>query len=187
MADGMEFWFGFDYKDATPLFNHLNISGSPEEIFKSYYETDEYPIDEYMDTDAGKQLNKNLRTAWERSTAKLFWPFMGYNVNAKHRKPNDTSHPVLDTPWGLRECSVWGLSEYRDGEYEVEYKDAFIGVNLSARYFPTYLDMSSEHGTLDDCVIDDEFLKKIAIAKEELIYILPVFSNAKVRLLQIHY
>ena len=66
-----------------------------------------------------------------------------------------------------------------EGELGDIYPDTFVvGISISSRYVPTYLDWQDENGTIDTICIDDQS-KLIKIIKDELEKIEPKFKTAK--------
>jgi hypothetical protein len=66
-----------------------------------------------------------------------------------------------------------------EGEIGDIYPDTFVvGVSISSRYVPTYLDWQDENGTLDTVCIEDQS-RNIKIIKDELAKIEPRFKTAK--------
>jgi hypothetical protein len=93
------------------------------------------------------------------------------------------------SPWGNRAASVWSLDcQYDPHEnYEIP-EELTLGVNLSARYFPSILDMKDEHGTMGSCIVlDKEFFDKVEICKRELIAQIPELYDGEIYIRDIFY
>jgi hypothetical protein len=98
--------------------------------------------------------------------------------------------PEYETPWGKRSVIPIQLSYcYDPDECGDDPEDAVYGVALSARYWPSLLDMHDQHGSLEG---DEEYFswaddaadwqKKAAdIACRMIVEALPVFGGAKLR------
>ena len=61
-----------------------------------------------------------------------------------------------------------------------------FGIHMSGRYFPTFVDWQSEHGTLYNVNLEDAF-EMIKIAKEEIIKEFPQFVTSQIHLKEIWY
>lgn len=75
------------------------------------------------------------------------------------------------------------------GEMGWAFPDVPIGVALSSRYFPTFLDYRSSSGTLPNPIIiwEEETKKLIDIAVEEIVKAVPWLKSGKLMVLEIHY
>ena len=97
-------------------------------------------------------------------------------------------YPCYRTPVGEREFSPFAIDVLCDpGELGMELKDAVLGVALSGRYFPTYLDWRDAHGTLDFCELNEATMKMIGYARLHIEHVLPVFKSANLVIVTQHY
>lgn len=92
------------------------------------------------------------------------------------------------TPRGEREFSGWSVEiQGDDDEMGYEYpKDFLVGISISARYYPSYLDWEDEHGTLSVVCLDD-IKSLVDIAKKHLAKIDPNFINSHIFIMDFHY
>lgn len=91
------------------------------------------------------------------------------------------------TPAGPRRFTQFQVELFWDQDMEPLPEQAVLGVSLSSRYVPTFLDWRDEHGTLYPIVFDDEMNTLIFLATEELTRVLPWMTDAKVIVLERHY
>jgi len=84
------------------------------------------------------------------------------------------------TSLGNRTFCPISLASYGDeDEIGDEYPDNFIvGISISGRYVPTYLDWKNEHGTLYSVSLE-EMQPLIDIIKDEITKVEPLFKQAK--------
>lgn len=97
-------------------------------------------------------------------------------------------HIVAQTPMGVREFSPIHLYFYFD-PYELgeEIEDSIIGIAISGRYVPTFLDWRSEHGTMWNITFDNELLDMAEIARAQIVKVLPQFQRAHIIIRETHY
>lgn len=108
------------------------------------------------------RVENKLHQAWLDSIDELGWKILGH-VN---RWGDDI--PLLDTPYGQRETSGWNLVvQYDPDEVGDTIEQLSIGVNLTSRYFPIYLDMSDPHGTIP-LVFNTLMEGRIEVAKRNI-------------------
>lgn len=120
------------------------------------------------DADFDEIKKKELKNAHGYACQDMGWTFK--------KKKND--HVVYDTQLGEREFSIWSLTYYYDPDEAGHWAtDALIGVNLSSRYFPTFIDWKSEHGT--GLLKFSENQPEMVIAKKHIIAAIPELADAK--------
>jgi hypothetical protein len=91
-----------------------------------------------------------------------------------------SGYEVWETPLGLREFSAFSLCLHLD-EHECEEdpeEDGVLGVGLSSRYFPVFLDWADPSGALYTLKLDDEFKRLTDLAREKIAERLPAFAEA---------
>lgn len=92
------------------------------------------------------------------------------------------------TPSGVRSFSPFSLQLYFDpDEMGDEPENAVLGVGLSGRYFPSYLDWRSEHGCIEHVVMDEQTMDMIEKAKEEITKAFPPAKDFEVMYVECHY
>lgn len=95
---------------------------------------------------------------------------------------------IYTTPLGQREFTPWNLELYYDPhELGEKPEDAVIGVAISGRYFPTFLDWKNPNGTIDNQVVGPEPPKEIQIAHKRLIEAHSCFEKADWLIKMNHY
>jgi hypothetical protein len=92
------------------------------------------------------------------------------------------------TPLGKRDFSPFHL-QWKFDPYELEdqIKDSIIGISLSGRYVPTFLDWKSTHGTISNVAINKELLDMVKIARTEIVKVIPEFADAELIIREEHY
>lgn len=92
------------------------------------------------------------------------------------------------TPLGPREFSPWGIELFYDpGEMGHTAKDIVLGVALSGRYVPTFLDWKDAHGTLEPVRFNSELNDMTAIARKRLEEAWPYLAQADLMVVSKHY
>jgi hypothetical protein len=96
--------------------------------------------------------------------------------------PSATRYVLAATPLGPRQLIPFRLQLV--GDYETESNDDWtedfcVGVPLSSRYYPTWLDWEDEHGTDGTLRINIETLRRIELARAALLRTLPEFADAE--------
>ena len=95
----------------------------------------------------------------------------------------DRLYHDFETPYGKRRTRAFTLSfEYDPTEIGDEPKDCSLGINLSSRYYPVVLDISSPNGGLHPSFDLNEVLACANICKEEIVKHLPAFDTAHIYL-----
>ena len=123
-------------------------------------------------------LDAKARAAWEDAIARKGWRIVAPDGNGVR----------LETEFGPRTAYPWALYVQFDPEEVGDHPcDATLGVNLSARYFPVFLDMAHEHGTLGSVIDLDALRADIEIAREAILAQIPELSEARVIVRDIFY
>ncbi len=97
------------------------------------------------------------------------------------------------TPQGPREFSPFGLALYGDEDEmgDVWPNDFVVGVKVSGRYFPTWLDWQDPHGggqMAYTCFVDDPAMREMmAEAKAAISHVVPEFEGGVWVIKMIHY
>lgn len=90
-------------------------------------------------------LRDSLRQAHDRAMDDAGYIFKGYDKSDKSYSRKD--YPIYETPWGLRQVSPFRLNYIFDKHEMGESPDDMsIGIALSSRYYPTFLDLKDAHG-----------------------------------------
>lgn len=98
------------------------------------------------------------------------------------------SYTAFDTPLGRREFAPFELEfSFDPDEMGEEPKHAILGVPLSGRYTPTFLDWKNVDGTLHPVVFDTEMIRNIRIAREEILVAAPFMKAAPIIVIERHY
>ena len=93
----------------------------------------------------------------------------------------------VTTEYGTKTAAPWGLAlQFDPHEVGEGPEHVTLGVDLSSRYFPTFIDMKNSHGTLDGIDFDVMY-HDIQIAKEEILKLVPELADAKVIIRDIFY
>ena len=129
----------------------------------------------FDNTDVDK-LNPQIEAAYMATASRLGWVHLA----------TDSQFRDFDTPHGKRRTSIFGLSfNYDTDEIGDEPDDCSLGINLSARYFPTVLDISDPHGGLAPSNDLARLLSHAEICKQEIVKRLPAFEAAHIHLREV--
>lgn len=180
MAYGNELWLGFLYpeyqavapQEAARVEWPLSTDGSEDGILEDWPDVFEL----YADT-----LKAPLLDAWKNSAADMGWP-----------KPKPAGRGTLAAGYwkiGAVEFIPFALDMLFGTEMEFAFPDVPVGVALSSRYFPTFIDHRSRHGTLPNPLVlgDPHTDTMIAVAKKRIVEAVPWFAAAKIMLVERHY
>lgn len=126
-----------------------------------------------------EEFKQRLHIAWRKSIDDMGWA-LGTIID-KDGKPAKSRYNGVISPWGNREAAYWVMhADYDPHEMGHTPEDWAIGVNLSSRYFPTFMDMKDAHGTLSYTILlNDEFFNYIKVAKENLVAVIPEMHDAQ--------
>ena len=85
-----------------------------------------------------------------------------------------------NTPLGKREFSSFDLQWFFD-PYELgdTIETSIIGISLSGRYVPTYLDWKDPHGGISNIAINKTLIDMVEIAKSKIVKVIPEFEKAE--------
>ena len=119
------------------------------------------------------ELSEKTKESWLNAIAKKGWPVSLRTIGS--------GYYIIDSEFGKRESSPWSFDiQFDPHEVGDRPEDATMGINLSSRYFPTFLDMHNMHGTLGSIIDFEALHKDIEIAKEEIIKLIPEMADAKI-------
>ena len=137
----------------------------------------------YIETSTN-EIDVKMRKVHDAVMAKMDYKFLGYNDN---NRVQDDKYPVYDTPWGLRETTPFHFDFVFD-PYEMgeNAEHMTLGVALSSRYFPTFIDMEDPNGGIGTVDLHMA-LAKAEIAKEELVKEFPALLHTDVFSREKHY
>lgn len=126
-----------------------------------------------------KPIDTLIEEAYEAIASRLGWSLVMKTAN---------NHYIYNTPKGERETVSFNLHiQFDTNEVGDEDEDITMGLNLSARYYPTVLDGENVHGGLGPTIDIEALMPTIAICKEEIIKRLPAFQDAKIIIRDIFY
>ena len=214
MAYGSELIFGYPFKESEPLLEGLGIKAlclvSPDDLEignglphvlkgKPDAEVDQWinenitflrPQDgfdkswEALDSDGSvNDANDALVDAHYNACLEMGW-------KPKGKKKKNTmigEYPIFETPLGLREFSPFSLEVHYDpGEMGEGPEQAILGVAVSGRYFPTFIDWEDSSGTIWNLVCDHTQPMWV-IAKKHICTALPWMKDAKWVVKEKHY
>lgn len=196
MACGVEIVLGFGFQkwhvieDAAGFRMPRPLPGDPhgyDRYEPGYFDgmSEEDAIQEYWESidcfgileqsESIQSINRILLEAWKDAVADMGWRYIGL---AGGRNPS-LGHHNCETPLGKREFRPWELSLFYDhanlGERPV---DGLLGVSISGRYKPVFLDWANPHGTIWNQVIGPNPPKEMMIARDRIIDHVPCFEYA---------
>jgi hypothetical protein len=127
-------------------------------------------------------VDKKLFKAWKRACAAMGWKDLG-----TWGKP-PVSGIKWQTPVGPREIIPWTF-EFQLDQDEMGEKpsDAIIGVPVSGRYWPTFVDWRNQHGTVWNLVVGPKEPIEMGIARSYIIEAVPAFADADWIIRERHY
>jgi len=100
----------------------------------------------------------------------------------------NTAKNLWDTPLGVRELYPFSLEfQFDPSEAEDFPYNAILGVSISGRYRPTFLDWREPHGTLHNQVVGPNPVPEMEFARKRLIQVFPVFEQADWIMRERHY
>lgn len=129
-----------------------------------------------------KTCDRPLLNAWLDAVKAMGW-------TAKPAKKSLRQGHVVETPAGKWEFSPFSLGAEYGGEMEFFPPDMPIGVPLSSRYYPTFLDYRDPSGALPNPLVvwDRETAKMIEVAARHIVAAVPWLANAPTMVVEIHY
>ena len=181
MAYGSELFLGFAHPEMVEVAERLGLTIK----LKIEEEDDDF----LMQTDVVKALNKKLERAWADALRNGF----GHKLQRAHiaYRPGYSREEwvVAKAAGDWQEVRPWGLGLiYDPDEMGDDESQAVFGVNLIARYRPTFLDLDHPYGG-SGCMVclDDMMFKKIEVARTAVMTVLPPWKDAKIIFKTIHY
>lgn len=181
MPTGTEIHFGFvgplAVWEAAKSLGCVVLNGDDEEIvtYKDFLKS----LKEDGVVDLDHHLSDQLARSYDRSLAKAGWT---YEVDS-----DSYDYRLVQSPWGPRRSGVWDLIlQFDTLEIGDQIDDISLGITLSSRYFPAFVDMKNQHGTLGN-TISLEGNSLIGIATDEIKKELPYFANATLYVREIFY
>lgn len=200
MAYGMEVWIGWrGGKRIVPLLNLLGFTAERLGLVLNFEEGVD-PEKEYMAAliESGAHhemidahIKKRLKVAHKAALEAAGFTPLGQD---------DRGYDVYDTPLGKRTFGTWELALFHDEEeVGTDFDTCLFGVNLSSRYFPTFLDWENEHGTLEPAIVlNEKFVEMTGIARQALLdlssmrdgqlaFFFKLMSEAQIMVMHRHY
>ena len=185
MAEGNEIWLAYRYADYhekappdAPRLREWNGSLDQEHLEHVTEVNDDW-IDLF---DEWARKHKGLlRRAFDAACAEMGWKIVSVT------KSGDIELEIA--PGKQWEFAPFDFDREWDTEAGFELPDLTIGVALSSRYFPRFLDYDDPHGALPNPLnLDDKELgRMVGIAKKHIIAEEPWLADASIMVLMIHY
>lgn len=108
---------------------------------------------------------------------------MGWQV-----KRSDKRYYKVSTSDGPRRMAAWGLKFYYDTSNLADTPElGVIGIGISSRYYPTFLDWENPHGTIYNQVVGPRMPQEMTIARACIVENLPCFDKADFIVREVHY
>lgn len=179
-----EIYFGLYLSEAGDFLKSIGCPFTPQQVFTAMAGDEEFE-DEPTSDDIQEIFDRiDLRPAYEKAVIRAGWkieeqpdPF-GYGYTQIH----------VISEYGDRRTGYFTLTTNIDTcEIGTTFEDAFIGVSVTSRYVPKFLDMSNEHGTLHGIKRDAKYKERMQIAKEEIIAALPGLKDGDYETVMIFY
>jgi hypothetical protein len=178
VATGIEVWFGYTYEEYdrkapidAPRLPEGTTAGNAKEEGNSWYDR----FQEYADIAA---VRNPLETAWVGACMELGW---------KVGKKKGRYWPVT-TPAGRSEFVPFSLHAQYGGEMEFDFPDLPVGVALSGRYYPRFLDYKTD-GCLPNPLVlwTPEMERMIEVARVEILKYAAWLMDGKLMIVEQHY
>lgn len=186
MATGNEVWLAIiGHKKISKALNDMGCAGE----LKADYELG---LDNIEKND---EIISSFREHLEKHASSSRILYAGLHILSEKfgsYKLLENDHILCNTPKGEREFSKFALEFHMDpNNMDESVKQAILGVGLSSRYRPRFLDWKSSRGMLWPVVFDKELLADIELAKKHLMPILrslsPEFEDACIIVKEMHY
>lgn len=172
MAYGIEVVLGFNYEQLSVFEGATGISMPRGDALRAAWSEQDI-----LEGDRVVALNERLATAHRRACEK-----MGFT-----HKQTKGRHEIYGTPLGVREMVPFTLEFFFDpGELGEEVEQSIVGVSISGRYFPTFLDWRSAHGTIWNQPVHP-LPREMQIARDVIMMAIPGFSEASYIIRDVHY
>lgn len=138
-------------------------------------------IYDFLDDAVMQDINRRLEAAYFAAACRAGWTWAGFG------KGSYDKHHHFDTPGGLRRVAPFRIEyQYDPDEAGDDESMASLGVALSGRYVPTFLDIESPHGALYGVDLMDA-LEKSKVAIEEIVREVPELADMRLLLREIFY
>lgn len=170
MATGNEVVLGFHSSRRKEILDILAEKYNVAYIERTYNAA--YTSGSFIDLDDTAKINKLLKLAWQDALR---------SANMVLQSDISKQHARVLTPAGIRDMIPFCLELLHD---DGDHENAILGVAVSGRYFPTFIDYQDKHGTLINVPLN---LDLMAIAKESIITHIPEFKSAEWFVVQIFY
>lgn len=202
MAFGIEIVLGFKYPQWNIIENGLGfkmprpIEGDPHgfDLFEKGYFDDFSELDalkEYWEhDDLDLDLNGILEPIFDRHAPQLAqaWHAACLEMGWKFLNQESQNSYLYETPLGQRELIPFCFELFYDrSEFEDTPEQAILGIALSGRYFPTFLDWDDRHGGLYNYSIGPKLPKEMEIAIKHINKAFPFFEQADWIIKEQHY
>ena len=183
MATGIELWLGYTYPeyhkkappDAPRVPWPLPTDGSEDGPRETW-------PDEFYAYSRRKDVREPLVQAWLGAVKEMGW---GIATPAKGKA---RTYFNVNTVAGKDEFSPFSLDKQFGGEMEFDFPHVPIGVPLSGRYFPVFLDHKSSGCLSNPLNLEDpELLRMITIARQHITNAVLWLAAAKLMVVLIHY
>lgn len=164
MAHGIELILGFCYSDSPEL-----LKKAVEEL-KLDLDTSRESHEYLMPDEAKAMVNQKLKEIHLLCLKEL-----GFKVN----KNPKSRYVNVETPLGEREFASFTIELLLDPhEMGEDINCAVFGVSISGRYFPTFADWKSPHGTLYPLSFNEDIKKCMEISAKHISEEFPIFKEA---------
>lgn len=183
MATGIEIWLGYEYTeyhakappDAPRVPWPLPADGSedgPREDWPAAF-------DRYADR---AEVRNRLEAAWVAACGETGWKVL---------KQKEKRYWPVRVPGSARayDFSPFCLDKQFGGEMGFDFPEVPIGVPLSGRYFPTFLDYKDSSGALPNPLVvwEPETARLIDVAARHITAAVPWLRDARTMVVLIHY
>ncbi len=181
MAYGNEVWLALVGEDKIlPALKTLGIDCPPFPS-RDGDDFDEW-VEDLENNLMGLPLQEKLKQLHKESLAKL-----GF-TDLKPGRGLSNGYLEGITPLGKREFEPFELRFHWDPhEMNEEPEHALLGVALSGRYVPTYLDWRDPNGTLWPVIFNEEMLRDIHIVRFQLDHLIPILVGVPIVVVEMHY
>lgn len=153
-------------ENAEEIMKALGLEGDP----KDFFDDEKYELREKLEEALDKY---DLTDAW-LNAMKL----RGYNpVKVKNRGHMDGYYDIKENS---NEIHPFGMYLLYDEEMGYRAEDAMIVVDMTSRYFGTYIDCEMPHGGSGDPVPVLRYINAFEIAQGEISQVVPFMEKAEV-------
>ena len=159
MADGIELILGYTWKMLKDI---------PQFEGRTIEDLDDNPF----------EYREELRRAHRKACADMGFKFL---------KTDKENYDIYETPLGKRTMKPFVLECHYDPSNEETEEEAIIGISVSHRYFPIFVDWKDDNGSIYMAVFDEETNNILEIAINRILEELPWMSKAVWIVKQKHY